>query len=83
MLLKLRMCEKGNQQSEGSGNYVRKDVEGTEIFSLANGRPGACVGCSQILGKLSSGRDWAHPMNSRGLRQMGFNKGKNVHDHRQ
>lgn len=83
MLLKLSMCEKGNQQSEGSGNYVRKDVEGTGIFSLANGQPGAHVGCSQILEKLSSGGDWAHPMNSRRLRQMGFNKGESVHDHRQ
>lgn len=39
---------------------------------------GTCCGCSQILAKLSSGRDWAHPVKCRGLRQMGFNKEKSV-----
>ena len=59
MLLKLNMCKRGNQEREGSGNYVGKgEVDRTAIFSLARGRLVGGLrygGCCKIFEKLSSG----------------------------
>lgn len=58
-LLKLNMCKRGNQEREGSGNYVGKgEVDRTAIFSLAKGRlvgGRRYGGCSKIFEKPSSG----------------------------
>lgn len=52
MLLKLSVCEKGNQQSEESGNSDRKqDVDRTGIFNLANGRLGDLLWLFANIGK--------------------------------
>lgn len=52
MLLKLSMCEKGNQQSEESGNYVRKEeVDRTGIVNLASGRLGGLLRLFANIGK--------------------------------
>lgn len=82
MLLKLNMCKKRNQESEGFGNYVRKEeVDRTGLFSLVRGRLGRALdGCSQMFEKPSAGGDWAQPAKPRGGRQIGVNKEKGVCD---
>lgn len=75
------MCKKGNHESEGSGNDVGKEeVDRLEYLAWREERlRGAWGGCSQVLGKPSSGRDWVHPVNPGRLVQIRFDKEKSVY----